>query len=53
MPQLNPAPWFYTLFLLWVTMATLMPLLLRLHCPTKPLMLPGAPHTTPWPWLWQ
>ncbi|YP_001654990.1 ATP synthase F0 subunit 8 (mitochondrion) [Heteronotia binoei] len=53
MPQLNPAPWFFTFMLVWsILLLLLKPTLMELKSTHQP-----QPHTmkhtlTPWAWTW-
>nr|YP_010234519.1 ATP synthase F0 subunit 8 [Acanthodactylus schmidti]QTA72698.1 ATP synthase F0 subunit 8 [Acanthodactylus schmidti] len=52
MPQLNPAPWFYILILVWLTLILLLTKVLssKMHAlPTKQLL---SAHSNFWLWPW-
>nr|QOD97566.1 ATP synthase F0 subunit 8 [Anhinga anhinga] len=54
MPQLNPAPWFLTFLMTWLTLTLLMqPKLLSLVTTNPPLnKMPTANKATSWTWPW-
>nr|AAT08636.1 ATP synthase F0 subunit 8 [Bipes canaliculatus] len=52
MPQLNPAPWFPLLLLIWATLLLLMTKITRHNKHRTPGHPPTAAHSTTWPWPW-
>nr|BCO16624.1 ATP synthase F0 subunit 8 [Scincus scincus] len=54
MPQLNPAPWFFILFMSWLVILSIFKTKVLLSCshtsPTTPDLL--THHSTPWNWPW-
>nr|ACO93024.1 ATPase subunit 8 [Garrulax canorus canorus]ACO93026.1 ATPase subunit 8 [Garrulax canorus canorus]ACO93028.1 ATPase subunit 8 [Garrulax canorus canorus]ACO93073.1 ATPase subunit 8 [Garrulax canorus canorus] len=54
MPQLNPAPWFFTMVCTWLTFALIIqPKLLTFVSANPPSSKTTTTHsTTPWNWPW-
>nr|YP_007317562.1 ATPase subunit 8 [Cnemaspis limi]ADY86099.1 ATPase subunit 8 [Cnemaspis limi] len=54
MPQLNPAPWLWTLLTAWfILLVLLKPTLTKLQPTTQPSPDILTWDTSPWHWTWQ
>nr|YP_010234389.1 ATP synthase F0 subunit 8 [Acanthodactylus boskianus]QTA72542.1 ATP synthase F0 subunit 8 [Acanthodactylus boskianus] len=52
MPQLNPAPWFYILILVWLTLIMLFTKVLSNKTTTLPTQYQLISHSNFWHWPW-
>nr|BCO16559.1 ATPase subunit 8 [Diplodactylus vittatus] len=53
MPQLNPAPWFFTFLISWMILIILLtPKLSTTHLLAQPKLKLAAQPANPWTWPW-
>nr|YP_009142705.1 ATP synthase F0 subunit 8 [Gekko chinensis]AKI30050.1 ATP synthase F0 subunit 8 [Gekko chinensis] len=52
MPQLNPAPWLFMFIITWITMLSLLKLMIHLQDPKMPIKITKLYQLPTWAWTW-